>query len=427
MIAKYAVIIIFIVTYYFIIFGKVNKSVIAFSMGLLAALIKVSDNLKIESISEYVDFNTIGILIGMMIVVGILKTTGIFQAIAGYIVKASKGKVVTIFLITLATVAFLSSILDNVTTLLLFSPVILLICQEADIKPEYFIFPMIFAANIGGTATMLGDPPNILVASASKTSFLEFMAVMIIPTLIAFAISVTYFLFVYKDIKKATPDKFKNFLKIEPAKAITNKKLLIQGTIIFAVVIAGFLLHEYLDYEAALIALTGGAIMMLVSSKSFEEVSKEIEWDTIFFFIGLFTIVKAMEDTAVISDLTNLINNFSDRPKLMIIGILWITGIMSAFMGAVPAVTVFIPIVQNIMTKNPYGGELWWALALGASFGGNGTISGAASNMVVVGLLESSFKKKIKFWDFMKIGAVVSLIGLLVSTGYLIVRMNMLY
>lgn len=424
MISKIVVVGILLLTYYFIIFGKVNKSVIAFSMGLLALLIKVSDEMKVENISEYVDFNTIGILMGMMILVGILKSTGVFQAIAGYIVKFSKGNINTIFITTLATVAVLSSILDNVTTLLLFSPVILLICQEAEIKPEAIIFPMIFAANIGGTATMIGDPPNILVASASQKSFVEFFSVMIIPAVLAFFISTLYFLLYNKEFKKATPDKFKNLLNIEPKKAITNKPLLIKGSIVFFAVVAGFLIHEYLDYEAALIALTGGAIMLLISGKSFEEVSKEIEWDTIFFFIGLFTIVKALELAEVIDDITSLIFNFSSHPTLLIILVLWISGILSAFIGAVPVVTIFIPIVKALVPEIPNGPELWWALALGASFGGNGTISGAASNMVVVGMLESNFKEKIKFTDFMKPGMLVAIMGLTLSTGYLLLRIN---
>ena len=425
-ISKLLIIGIFFVTYYLIIFGKTNKSVVAFSMGLLAALVKVSKNIKVSKIGDFIDFNTLGILLGMMIVVGILKTTGVFQAVAGYIVKKSKGNVTSIFTLTLVAVAVLSSMLDNVTTLLLFSPVILLICQEAEIKPEYFLFPMIFAANIGGTATMIGDPPNILVASASNKGFIEFLSVMILPTILIFILTLIFFLFKYKDLKKATPDKFEKLLQIEPSKAITNKKLLYKGLIIFSMVILGFIIHEYLDYEASLIALTGGAVMLLVSKKNFEEIAVDIEWNTLFFFVGLFTIVKALEDTNVITDITNIISSFSSHPLITLILILWISGILAAFIGAVPVVTIFIPILQKLILINPYGNELWWALALGASLGGNGTISGAASNMVIIGIIESNFKKKVKFFDFMKIGMIITIMGLIISTLYLILRVKIL-
>ncbi|BBE31923.1 arsenical pump family protein [Tepiditoga spiralis] len=425
-ISKILIIGIFFVTYYLIIFGKTNKSVVAFSMGLLAALVKVSKNIKVSKIGDFIDFNTLGILLGMMIVVGILKTTGVFQAIAGYIVKKSKGNVISIFILTLIAVAVLSSMLDNVTTLLLFSPVILLICQEAEIKPEYFLFPMIFAANIGGTATMIGDPPNILVASASNKGFIEFLSVMILPTLLIFSLTLLFFLFKYKELKNATPEKFEKLLQIEPSKAITDKKLLYKGLLIFSMVIFGFIIHEYLDYEASLIALTGGAVMLLVSKKNFEEIAGDVEWNTLFFFVGLFTIVKALEDTNVITDITRIISSFSNHPLITLILVLWISGILAAFIGAVPVVTIFIPIIQKLILINPYGNELWWALALGASLGGNGTISGAASNMVIVGIIETNFKRKIKFFDFMKIGIIISLIGLIVSTFYLILRVKIL-
>ncbi|ACJ76342.1 arsenic transporter family protein [Thermosipho africanus H17ap60334] len=419
MIPKIISLVIFFLTYYLIIFGKGNKAVIAFSMGLLISLVKVSDTLRVSNVGSFIDFNTLGILLGMMIIVGILKTTGLFQAIAIYIVKKSNGNLIYIFVSTLIAVAILSSVLDNVTTLLLFSPIIIYICQEIEIKPETFLFPMIFAANIGGTATMIGDPPNILVGSASGTSFLKFLLVMIVPSLISLFLTILYFLYTLKELKLVKKDKLNIVMESDPKKAIVDYNLLKKGLLIFVLVIVGFFIHEYLDYEAALIALTGSAVMLMISKKDFDEISSEIEWDTLFFFVGLFAIVKALEDVHVIQDITNLIFNFTSHPYILILIVLWGSGILAAFMGAVPVVTIFIPIAKALVGTFPNSDLLWWALALGASFGGNGTISGAASNMVIVGMIENNFNRKIKFAKFMKLGMKIATLGLLVSSLYL--------
>lgn len=424
MILKLLTLFIFFLTYYLIIFGKGNKAVIAFSMGLLVSLLKVSEDLRVANVSEYIDFNTLGILFGMMVIVGILKTTGLFQGIAIYIVKKSQGNVVLIFIFTMLAVAILSSVLDNVTTLILFSPVIIYICQEIEIKPETFLFPMIFAANIGGTATMIGDPPNILIGSASGVSFLEFLIVMSIPSIIALIITIYYFLYKHRELKNVKKEKLEQLLQADPSKAIVDFGLLRKGLIIFSLVIIGFFIHEYLDYEAALIALTGGAVMLMISKKDFDEISHDIEWDTLFFFVGLFALVKALEDVHVIEDVTNLIYNFTSHPYVLLLIILWVSGILAAFMGAVPVATIFIPIVERLLGSFPNSELLWWALALGASFGGNGTISGAASNMVIVGMIESNFNRKVDFITFMKKGLMITVIGLILSSLYLYILMK---
>lgn len=278
---------------------------------------------------------------------------------------------------------------------------------------------MIFAANIGGTATMIGDPPNILVGSASGTSFLKFLLVMIVPSLISLFLTILYFLYTLKELKLVKKDKLNIVMESDPKKAIVDYNLLKKGLLIFVLVIVGFFIHEYLDYEAALIALTGSAVMLMISKKDFDEISSEIEWDTLFFFVGLFAIVKALEDVHVIQDITNLIFNFTSHPYILILIVLWGSGILAAFMGDVPVVTIFIPIAKALVGTFPNSDLLWWALALGASFGGNGTISGAASNMVIVGMIENNFNRKIKFAKFMKLGMKIATLGLLVSSLYL--------
>jgi len=420
------VLVVFIFTYFLIIRGKLKRSLVAFSMGLFVMLLQIVEGISIKEISTYVDFNTIGILIGMMILVGILKKTGLFQYVAAVIVKNSKGKMYVIYITLLLAVAFFSSVLDNVTTILLFAPVVFLISDTAGIDSIPLIFSMIFAANIGGMATIVGDPPNILVGSASGASFVEFTSIMIIPAVLMLFFTILYFKIRYPQIKKVPSEKLQRLLDIDPGKAIEDRPLFIKGIITFAIVILGFILHEHLDYEAALIALAGAAAMMLLAKVDFQEISQEIEWDTIFFFFGLFTLAKALEEVGIITIIANWIYQFNSSPLLLVLAILWISAALGGFIGAVPVVTVFIPIVQQLQPLIPNGSEMWWALALGACIGGNLTISGAAANMVAVGLCETTQKKKISFVDFLKEGSIITVIGLLVATVYLIARWYML-
>lgn len=420
------VLILFLLTYYLIISGKFQRSLVAFTMGLIVMLLQISEGISIKKISNYVDFNTIGILLGMMILVGILKKTGMFQYITATIVKSSKGRMYLIYITLLVAVALFSSVLDNVTTILLFSPVVFLITDTAGISPVSIIFSMIFAANIGGMTTIVGDPPNILVGSASGASFVHFLLVMIIPSILMLLAVLVYFHFRYPHIRKVEKSKLQRLMDIDPKRAIEDRPLFIKGIIVFALVILGFVLHEELDYEASLIALTGASVLMLLSKISFQEISQEVEWDTIFFFVGLFTLAKALEEVGIIGSVANWINQFSTNPLLLILAVLWISAGLGGFIGAVPVVTVFIPIIQRLQGAIPQSEELWWALALGACIGGNMTISGAAANMVAVGLVEKTQKTKISFVAFLKEGIVITVIGLVIATFYLVSRWYMI-
>lgn len=420
------VLVIFFVTYALIISGKFESSIIAVSMGLLIILFKIAEGLTISNIGYYVDFNTLGILIGMMILVGILKTTGFFQFVAALIVKGSKGRMFLIYTTLLIFVAIFSSLLDNVTTILVFAPIIFLIADTARINPIPLIMSIVFAANIGGMATIIGDPPNILVGSAAGFSFVEFLLVMGIPSMLMFIVTLFYFRIKYSFIKKIPPSEIEKLMTIDPKKAIVNKPLFIIGIFTFCLVIAGFVLHETLDYEASVIALSGGILLMLFSGFNFSKIAHEIEWDTIFFFIGLFMLAKALEEVGIIEFVSNTIIGFSSTPLMLILAILWVSTFLGGFIGAVPVVTVFIPVINKLMPVVQNGTEMWWALALGASIGANLTISGSAVNMVAVGLIESNGKDKITFIQFFKQGLVITFIGLAIASVFLTVRWNFL-
>lgn len=413
---------VFIFTYFMFISGRVRSSLIAFSMGLLVLLSKVIEGFNLQDIGKVIDFNTIGLLIGMMIIVGVMKTTGIFQYVAIKVVKFVKADFKLIFVFFSITIFIFSAFLDNVTTILLFSPLVFLITDALGIDPTIFMFMVMFSANMGGAATLVGDPPNILVGSASKEGFLSFIEYMGPVALLILIITLSFYVSIFKDYFKVNKEKLTSFLTMDPKKAITDNRLFIASLIVFFGVIIGFALHEIMDYEMALIALFGASVILIISDESFEEVSSSIEWDTIFFFIGLFTLAYAMEEVGIIKMLSDSILKFSNHPLILGILIIWFSGIISAFIGAVPTVVVMVPIVR-VLVSSGLPRDLWWALAMGASFGGNGTITGTAANMIVSGLLEKHLNIKGIYLRFIKHGFPVMLMSLLISSFYYLIKM----
>lgn len=408
---------IFAITYYFIIRGSHRTSVIVFLMGLIIALGRIIENVKMKHIGFIVDFNTIGLLMGMMILVGLLKSTGFFQYIAIRTVKLGGGNFARTILFLCATVAICSAFLDNVTTILLFSPVFFLISDTLDIDASPLIMLSILSANIGGTATMIGDPPNILIGSASGLSFVSFLGHLSPIAFIAFLITALSFK-KYLKAKTRTKDGLQNFLATDPSTVIVDKLLLKKLLIIFGCVLLGFIFHETLDYEMSLIAMTGAAVGLLVSKKSFEEIAQEIEWDTLFFFVGLFMITFALEDVGIISYVTKFIGGIRTE-WLLSLALVWIAGLCAAFIGAVPTTVAMIPVVRGLLASgaNPV---IWWALALGACLGGNGSAIGAAANIVGVSLMNKHTSQKIGFADFFKQAFPLTISYLAVSSAYIL-------
>jgi len=418
MLEKIFVMSIFILTYYFIIFGKFQRSAIVFLMGLIVALTKFVEGMKIHRIGEFIDMNTIGLLLGMMIIVGVLKKTGFFQYAAIKVIKAGGSDFWRLTVRISMLVAIFSAFLDNVTTILLFSPILFLLLDTVEVDPTPFLFLIVISSNIGGTATMIGDPPNILVGSASGIGFLKFMLFMAPPSIIAFFATLWLFkkrFLVITDVK----EKLERVSFMEPEKAITDKKLLKRVIWVFVGVIFFFTLHEILDYEMAMIALTGATLVVILSGESFESISSSIEWDTIFFFAGLFMIAYALEEVGIISLISKGILAFSKNVLLLKIIFLWISGLTSSFIGAVPTVSVMIPVVRDLVSKG-LPETLWFALALGASFGGIGTMTGTASSIVGIGLLEGHIKRKIGYIEYLKIGFPVMVLCNAISTLYIV-------
>ncbi|AKI96999.1 ArsB/NhaD family transporter [Kosmotoga pacifica] len=416
------VIVIFFTTYFLIIRGKFKRSIVAFSAGMLIAMSKVIEGFKISNVGLYIDFNTIGLLIGMMIIVAILRGTGFFEYVAISVVKISKGNVKLLFAFFIAMTALFSAFLDNVTVILLFSPILFLISDSLNISPTPLIFSAVLAANFGGTATMIGDPPNILIGSASGEGFLDFiyqLAPIVIMVLLFFA---TFFNRKFVSKIRVQKSKLEHLMNLDASRVITSKKDLIKSISVFIGVIIAFVLHEQLDYEAATIALTGAAAAMLLSGKDFSELAEDIEWDTIFFFIGLFMLSYGLKAVGITDMVSGVIARAYTNEVLLYSLILWLTAGLGGLIGAVPIVTVMIPIVKNLISIHGIPDDVWWVLSIGACFGGSATLTGAAANMVGTALLEKHTRKGVGFRKYLRFALFPTVVSLILGNIYVIVR-----
>ncbi len=412
-------VVIFVLTYIMIVWDKFDRAVVALSG---AALMIFFNFLNQKEAFEEVDFNTIGLLIGMMIIVMVTKRSGIFEYLAVKMVKFAKAEPIKIIIYLSIVTGILSALLDNVTTILLILPVTLGIARDLKLNPVPFIIAEVFASNTGGAATLIGDPPNILIGSAVGFSFMDFIkntAVIVIPLLF---LTTFIFALMYKK-KLKTPDDVKQaLLAIDESKFLKDKVLLIKSVVILALVVTGFLLHGVFHYESATIAMSGAVLLLLISGIKPEKIFHEVEWKTIFFFIGLFILVGGIKATGVIELLAEKTLEITQGDVVLAaISILWLSAIASAFIDNIPFVTTMIPLIQKLgALSNMNIIPLWWALSLGACLGGNGTIIGASANVIAVGLAEEN-GHKITFGHFLRNAFPMMLLTIVISTVYLFV------
>jgi len=410
---------VFLLTYAIIISDKINRTVIAMFGALLMVVFQVMPQ---EHAFAVIDFNTIGLLIGMMIIVIIMKKTGIFQYIAIRAAKMSKGDPWKLFMMFAAITAIASAFLDNVTTILLIMPVTLVITDTLKLNPQPFIFSAIFAANIGGTATLVGDPPNIMIGGATGLGFLDFINNLAPVVVVVYVITMLLMRLIFNKHFEVPKEGIKEILKLDESVAIQDKRLLIMSLVLLGATIIAFIFHRELNLESATIALIGSVLLLLVSKAEPEEVLLEVEWATVFFFIGLFILVGALQEVGIIRYMAEKLVNATDgNLKNTMLLILWMSAITSAFIDNIPFVATMIPLIQNIqaitgMDTSP----LWWALSLGACLGGNGSIVGASANVVAIGMLN---KRGIRFgfMQYLKMGFPLMLVSIFISTIYLLV------
>lgn len=371
---------------------------------------------------NYIDFNVIFLLVSMIIIVNITAKSGIFNWIANELLKFTKGNPKLVLLTLGAFTAFASAFLDNVTTVIIIMPVTFIIAKELDLNPMPLLITEILTSNIGGTATLIGDPPNIIIGSAAGLSFSDFLFELTgIITLILF-VSIGILMLMFKNQLKLNSEKADYIKNIDNSKTITNNKIMIRSTVILSFVILGFLLHDLLHIEACVVAMAGASVLLLFEKP--KHVFREIEWNTIFFFIGLFIIIGGLEASGGISIMARRLLDLtqgSQHATAMII--LWASGLISGVVDNIPYTVTMVPMlsqIQNVMGAE-YTHPLWWCLSLGACLGGNFTIIGAAANVIVSETANSS-GHNISFLKFMKYGVIISLVSLILSSFYIYLR-----
>ncbi len=413
-------ILVFVIAYALIISEKLHRAIISLAG---AAVVIILGIITQEQAIDSVDFNTIGLLIGMMIIVGITRRSGAFEYLAIKASKTAKGDPILIMALLTLITGVLSAFLDNVTTVLLIVPVTFSITDKLDINPMPFLIAEIIGSNIGGTATLIGDPPNILIGSATHLGFLDFIinlspiVILILPVSILCLI-----LFFRKDLTVAD-EKREKIMELNEKTAIKDHTILNKSLFALMVTMIGFCLHEYLHLDSATIAIAGAVLLMIITKEEPEEILLTVEWPTLFFFIGLFVMVEGLIEVGVISYIANeSLNLTQGNLALTSLLVLWLSGIASAIVDNIPFVTAMIPLLHSIggLTDMPMD-PVWWSLALGACLGGNGTIIGASANVVVAGISEKH-GYPIQFVEFMKYGLPITFISLLMASAYVYLR-----
>jgi len=409
---------IFLVIYGIIISEKINRTAISLFGAIVMIVLGI---LNQEQAIEHVDFNTIGLLVGMMIIVNILKRTGIFEYLAIRAAKKAKGDPWKILVLFAIITAISSAFLDNVTTILLIVPVTLVITDTLDTNPIPFMFTEILIANIGGTATLIGDPPNIMIGSATGLGFLDFM-INLGPVVIVISIVTLFILkLIYKDFLKATDENKLKIMNMDETITIKDTVLLKKSLSVLFITILGFMIHAQFHLESATVALGGAALLLVISKIDPEEILLEVEWPTIFFFMGLFILVGSLVEVGVIDSLAKQMLSLT-KGNLFVtaIAILWVSAIASSFLDNIPFVATMIPLIKAMTASGQLDAyPLWWALALGACLGGNGTIIGASANVIVTGIMAKE-GRPVSFMSFMRIGFPMMIISIIISTIYLI-------
>ncbi len=421
----------FVATYAAIISERVNRAIVAL---LGAGLMIVCGVLNQQAAIAGIDFNTLGLLAGMMVIVNVTKRSGLFQFVAVWSAKRVKAHPIGIMLMMSLVTAVFSALLDNVTTVLLMVPIILLITEELKLSPYPYLIAAIMMSNIGGTATLIGDPPNIMIGSAAGLGFNDFLFNLAPVIVIIMLVTIPLMALIWRKKLVATAEDRARVMAFNEYEAITDVRLLRQSLFVLFLVMSAFVLHEILHLEPATVAMFGAALLLLLDnfrldaeaqSHKVHHAFAEIEWVTIFFFVGLFIAVRGLEQVGAIDHLAQwLLHITKGDMTTTALTILWGSAIASAFVDNIPFVATMIPLIKSMAPA--MGGEqailpLWWALALGACLGGNGTLVGASANLVVAGFAERA-GSPIRFVAFLKVGFPIMLLTVAIAHIYIYFR-----
>lgn len=409
---------IFVAVIAVIVSEKLHRAACALIGAMLLVLLGILE--PIEALG-FIDFNTIGVLLGMMMFVAVIKNSGIFEYLAVKSAKMAKGNPWKIMVYFMIITAVLSAFLDNVTTVLLIGPMTFSICKALDINPVPFIMTQIIASNVGGTATLIGDPPNIMIGSATGISFLQFMIYdgpIVVISMVAIIIA---FRFIYGKNLSVSQEKMDLVCQMDEKAEIKDHTLFIKSIVMIIFVALAFIMHDTLELKTSIIALSCAAIMIAIGKQDVEETVHDVEWPTIVFFAFLFVVVGGLEKVGLIEMLADtMIEATGTHYVILMIAILWVSAICSAILDNIPFVATLIPLIMTMQAEGIDVWPLWWAVSIGACFGGNGTIIGASANVVLTGI---SGRKgyPISFMNFLKIGAPMMLLTVVLSTAYLLI------
>lgn len=410
---------VFVVVMFAIMTEKLHRSLAAIVGAMLVLALHV---LPFDAAMEHIDFNTLGVLLGMMLFVSVVKLSGMFEFLAIKAARLAKGEPWKVMLLFVLLTAVLSAFLDNVTTVLLIGPMTLTVCKLLDVNPIPFFMTEILASNIGGTATLIGDPPNIMIGSAAGFTFFGFILYDAPAVVVILAAVLVVFYFLYGRKMQVNEEHRARIMELDEHAMIKNKRLLKQSYVMIGLVVVGFMAHGALGLESSVIALGAAGIIMLISGESIEEALANVEWTTLAFFAGLFVIVGAMAETGVIEMLAHaLIDATGGNVFVTMLVLLIGSAVISSFLDNIPFVATMIPILLAMESSGMDVTPLWWAVSLGACLGGNGTLIGASANVVLSDISKKN-GHEITFVQFLKTGFPIMLLTVAIAGLYLVVR-----
>lgn len=417
---------VFLIAYLLIATEKINKVKAALGgAAVIAGAGIVGADDMFYSRETGVDWNVIFLLLGMMVIVGVLRRTGIFEYTAIWAVKRARGSALRVMILLALITAGASALLDNVTTVLLIAPVTLLVCERLAVNPVPFLLAEVFASNIGGAATLVGDPPNIIIASRAGLSFNDFllhMAPLVVLVLAAFLVLLPL---LFRGSFTVAPERAAEIMSLNEREAIRDVRLLVKCAIVLAIVFTAFIAHSVIQVEPAITALLGAGVLIVITGVEPEHYLDSVEWETLLFFAGLFILVGSLVKTGVIGQLARWAGDATGgNPLLAAMAILFVSALLSGVIDNIPYVATMSPVVADLAANiaNPVHGQaLWWSLAIGADFGGNLTAVGASANVVMLGIAARE-GHPISFWEFTRKGAIVTALSIAIAAPYVWLR-----
>ncbi|MDO4383331.1 MAG: ArsB/NhaD family transporter [Eubacteriales bacterium] len=414
---------VFLVVILLIISERVHRT--AAAMGGAVVLI-LTGVMSADKALSYIDFNTIGVLVGMMIFVAVVRQSGMFEYIAIRAAKAVHGDPWKIMVAFVLITAVLSGILDNVTTVLLVGPMSIAIARMLKVDPVPFLMGQILASNVGGTATLIGDPPNIMIGSAAHLSFLDFLENTGFTVLFILCVLILMMKIFYKNRIELDTVDTSEIEKLDPSKSITNRVLMKKAIVVLVLVIIGFIFHDKLGIESSVVALTAAAVMLIIGREDVDHAIQDVEWTTILFFMSLFVVVGGLTETGIIKELASkLISATDGHPIVTMLVLLWASALLSSILDNIPFVATLIPLILAMQADGMDVTSFWWAISLGACLGGNGTMIGASAN-VVLSDISTKHGYPITFKSYLKVGMPFMLLSVAISTVFLVVKFGIM-